>query len=106
MRSHIDCGGERNILYKGVETSKKCVLILSPKRTIFATDGLVPLQMVSKPDTRRCASEEAKPRRGWLRGGVPARTLGPKRGGLRGLTSIEEGNECQQGCWAMKGGGL
>ena len=35
-----------------------------PKRTIFASGGLGPLQMVSKPDTGRCASEEAEPRRG------------------------------------------
>ena len=30
--------------------------------------------------------------------------LGPERGGFgRGLTSIEERNECQQGRWALKG---
>ena len=36
----------------------------SPKRTISASGGLGPLQIVSEPDTRRCASEEAVPRRG------------------------------------------
>ena len=53
--------------------------------------------MVSELDTRRCASEEAEPQRGWTRGGVlakmldhidwrrervPARTLGTEGGGL------------------------
>ena len=41
----------------------------SPKRTISASGGLEPLQMVSKPDTERYASEEAKLRRRWI--GVP-----------------------------------
>ena len=34
----------------------------SPKRTISASDELEPLQI--EPDTKRCISEEAKPRRG------------------------------------------
>ena len=34
--------------------------------------------MVLKPDTERCANEEVEPRRGWTRGGVLARTLGPE----------------------------
>ena len=34
---------------------------------------------------------------------MSARTLGPKGSGLRGPTSIGEGNECQQGRWALKG---
>ena len=55
------------------------------------------LQMVSKPDIGRCASKEAEPRKGWTRGGVPARTLGSKGGGLGGPTSIGEGNGCQRG---------
>ena len=46
--------------------------------TLFASGGLEPLQMVSKPDTRQCASEETKPRKGWTRGSVPARR--PQRG--------------------------
>jgi len=49
MRSHINWGGERNILYKGVETSPQqtCFKNLegkpereSPKRTISASGGL------------------------------------------------------------------
>ena len=64
--------------------------------------------MVSELDTRWCACEKAKPRRGVIRGGVLGRTLGPKGGvlGLGGPTSIGEGNECQRGRWAPKGGGL
>ena len=40
------------------------------------------------------------PEGGWTRGGVPARILDLKEGW------IGEGNECQQGCWPLKGGGL
>ena len=36
------------------------------KRTIFASGGLELLQMESKPDIGRCASEEAGPPRGWI----------------------------------------
>ena len=35
----------------------------SPKMAISASGGLGPLQMVSMPDTMRCASEEAELRR-------------------------------------------
>jgi len=34
--------------------------------------------MVLEPDTKQYASEEAELRRGWTRGGVPARTLASK----------------------------
>ena len=38
---------------------------------------------------------------------MPARTLGLEGGGFGGgLTSIGERNECQRGCWDLKGGGL
>ena len=50
----------------------------SPNRTISASSGLGLLQMVSKANTGRCASREAKPQKGWTRGGVPTRTLGPE----------------------------
>ena len=36
----------------------------SPKRTIFASGGLGPLQMVLEPDIGRCASEDVEPPRG------------------------------------------
>ena len=36
----------------------------NPKKTIFAIGRFGPLQMVSEPDTRQCASEEVEPRRG------------------------------------------
>ena len=57
VRSHIDWGGERNILYKGMETSpyQTCFKNLegkpeneSPKRTISASGGLRPLQYVEQ----------------------------------------------------------
>ena len=45
----------------------KCVLKTlreSPKKTIFASGGLGLLQMVSEPNTGRCASEEAELQKG------------------------------------------
>ena len=62
MRSHIGWREERNIPYKGVETSpSRCVLIVrltvirnGSKQTIFANGGLGLLQGVR---TERCASE-------------------------------------------------
>ena len=35
---------------------------------------------------------------------MPAKTLGSEGGGLGGPTLIREGNECQRGRWALKGG--
>ena len=70
MRSHIGWRVKQIILYKGVETSlyKTSFKNLegkpeweNPKRTISASGGLGLLQMVSEPDTRQCASEEAEP---------------------------------------------
>ena len=60
MRSHIGWGGERNILYMGVETSPYQTRFKnlegklereSSKRTISASGGLGLLQMVSEPNT-------------------------------------------------------
>ena len=36
----------------------------SPKRTISASSGFEPLQMVLEPNTGQCANEEAKPQKG------------------------------------------
>ena len=72
----------------------------SPNRTISASGGLGPLQIISELGTEQRASEEAEPQRGWTRGGMPARTLDSEGGELEGPTSIGEGNECQRGCWA------
>ena len=36
--------------------------------------------MVSEPDTGRCASKDAEPRREWIPNGVSTRTLGPEEG--------------------------
>ena len=73
MRSHLGWGGERSILYKGVETSPKqtCFKNLegkpkrkSLKRTISVSSGLRAFHMVLEPDTWRCTSEEAEHRKG------------------------------------------
>ena len=65
-RSHIGWGGERNNLYKSVETSLYQMRFKnlegkferkSPKRTISASGGLRLLQMISEPNTWRSASE-------------------------------------------------
>ena len=89
VRSHIGWEGERSIFYKGVKTSAYQTHFKnlerksereSPKRTISASGGLGPLQMESKPDTERCASEKAQPRRG---GGVDMRRCASKDAGHR-----------------------
>ena len=113
VRSHIGWGGERSILYKSVETSPSQTHFKnlegkpereSPKRTISANGGLGLLQLVSEPDTGRCASKEAKPQRGSEHEAVcQQRRWASKEGGLGGPTSIGEGNECQRGRWTPKG---
>ena len=50
--------------------------------------------MILELDIGRCVSEEAEPRRGWTRGGMPAKTLDPEGVWIGGPTSIGEGNEC------------
>ena len=47
-------------------------------RTISFSGGLGLLQMVSEPDTRRCASEEAKLRRGVDTSGCASKDSGPR----------------------------
>ena len=73
MRSHLDWRGERNIFYKGVETSHyqtcfktvRLTAIRNRLKRIISTSGeLEPLQMILKPDTKRCASDDAGPLRG------------------------------------------
>ena len=73
MRSHISWRGEQSTPYKGIETSPYQTRFRTlkvkperkrPKRTIFVNGGLGLLQMVSEPNTRRCASENAGPPRG------------------------------------------
>ena len=49
------------------------------ERQYLLAEGLELLQMVLELDPGRCASEEVKPRRGWIQGGMPAKTLDPKR---------------------------
>ena len=72
MRSHVGWGGEQNILYKGVETSLLQTHFenaegkpkrKNPKKTISASGRLWLLQMVSEPDTERCAKGEAESQR-------------------------------------------
>ena len=49
VRSHVGWKGERNISYKGVETSPVRLMAMrnKPKQIIFASGGLGRLQMVS-----------------------------------------------------------
>ena len=53
--------------------------------------------MVSKLDTRRCASEEAKPPTRVDTRWCVNKDAWPRRGGLGDPTPIGEGNECQRG---------
>ena len=86
-RFHIGWGGERNTFYKGVEPSLKQTRFKilerkfereSSKRTIPARGGLGRLQTISEPDIRRCASEEAEPRRGMDMRQCASKDIGPK----------------------------
>ena len=97
MRSHVGWRGERNTL-KGVETSPQQTRFKnlegklereSPKRTVSTSGGLGLLQLVSEPDTERCASEEAEHRRGVDTRRCASKDAGPRRGlDLGGPTSI------------------
>ena len=73
MRSYVGWRGERINSCKGVKASPYQTRFKnlegkpgteSSKRTIYASGGLGPLQLVSKLDTRRCASKDV----GLLRG--------------------------------------
>ena len=57
VRSHISW----RVRFKNLEGKSERE---SPKRTISVSGGIEMLQMVLEPDTRRCASEDAGPRRG------------------------------------------
>ena len=67
-------------------------------RTISVSGGFGPFKMVSEPDTRRCASLLAVPRRGVDTRRCASKDAGPKGGGFGGgLTSIGGRKECQRG---------
>ena len=102
MRFHIGWGGERNIFYKGVETFPFQTRFKNregklgrknPKRTISTSGGLRPLQIVSEPDTGRCASEEVEPQRGVDTRLCVSKDIGPRRGWIVRSTYVGEGNE-------------
>ena len=77
----------------------RCVLKIlreSPKRTISASGGFWQLQMVSEPDTRRCANEGTGPKREVDIGQCANEDAGPRRGvDFCEPTSIGEGSECR-----------
>ena len=52
----------------------------NPKKKISASGGFRLLQMVSKPNTGRCASKEDEPRRGMDTGQCASEDVGPKGG--------------------------
>ena len=62
--------------------------------------------MVLEPNTERCVNEEVELRRRVDKRKCANKDAGLEGGGLEGPTSIGEGNECQRGRWAPKGGGL
>ena len=82
---------ERNIFYERKPKSE------SPKRTIFVSSDLGSLQMVSEPYTRQCVSEEAKPQRGWTRGSMPVKTLGPEGVDWGVPHRLEKGTSASEG---------
>ena len=55
------------------------------------------------PNTKRCASEEAEPQRGWTWGSVLTRTLGFEEGRLGGPTSIREGKSVREDAGTRRG---
>ena len=54
-------------------------------RSISASGGLGLSQLVSKPDTRWCASKDTGLKRGWTLSSVSARTLGHEGGGHQAM---------------------
>ncbi|KAG7024023.1 hypothetical protein SDJN02_15052, partial [Cucurbita argyrosperma subsp. argyrosperma] len=74
----------------------------SPKRTISTSGGSRPLQMVSEPDTGRCASLLAVPRRGVDTRRCASKDAGPRRGVVP--HRLEEGKSASEdaGCIAVK----
>ena len=73
VKSHIGWREERNIPYKGVETSPQqthfkpmrlTAIHNGPKRIISVSGGLGLLQMVLEPDIKRCVNEDVGPQGG------------------------------------------
>ena len=116
MRSHNGWGGKRNTLYKGVEISLYHTYFKnlegkpereSPKRTISASGGLEQLQMISEPDTKRCASEKAESRRGVDTRQCASKDTGPRRGVDWGIPHrLEKGTSAGERTLGLKGGRL
>ena len=77
------------------------------RQQYIANNGSGSLQMVSEPDTGRCASLLAVPRREVDTRRCANKDAGPQMGGFEGdPTSIGGRKECQRERWAPKGGGL
>ena len=111
-----DKRGEQNTFGKGLETfSNRHILSFERKseresqrgQYVLAVDlGCYKWYLV-EPDTRRYASLLAVPQRGVDTRWYASKDVGPKGGGFgSGPTSIGERNDCQQGRWSPKGGGL
>ena len=99
VMSDIYWGGEPTTIYKGVETFPKSIEDKlereNPKTTISASGGSGTLQMVSEPETGRCANLLAVPQRRV----DTSKDAGPQRG-------VDLGMVPQRGRWPPKGGGL
>ena len=74
----------------------------SSKRTISASDGLGPLQMVLEPVTGRCASEEAILRRGVDMRQCASKDVGPRWGSHIDWRKVRVPGRR----WVLKEGGL
>ena len=73
-------------------------ITINPKRTISASGGSEPLQMVSEPDTGRCVSLLAVPRRGVDTRWCASKDAEPQTGVDLGVVPhrLEEGkNACE-----------
>ena len=77
----------------------------SPKKTIFASGGFWPLQMVSELDTRRCASLLAVPRRGVDTRQCASKDTGPQSEVDLGAVPhrLEEGKSASEDARSRKG---
>ena len=108
--SHVGWGGEQTTIYKSVKTSPSRRAFQgkpereSSKRIISASGGSGRLQMASEPDTERCASLLAIPRRGIDTRQCASKDARPKGGGFGGgPTSIRGRKECHRVCWREGG---
>ena len=98
MKSHIDWGGKRSILYKGVvlKTLKESPKEKAQRGQYMLAVGLGHYKWYQSQTPGDVLERRPSPEGGWTRDDMLARMLVPKRGGLGGPTSIREMNKCQR----------